>query len=54
MLKAFSHAKDMKKLARGLQSAVSSPVGPGQSPGWGPRGKAPRSSVYLVFENLLL
>ena len=28
-----SHAKDMKKSAGGLQSTVSHPGGPGQSPG---------------------
>ena len=52
--KAFSHAEDMMKSAGSLQSAVSPPVGPGQSPGGGPRGKAPGSSAYLGFENLLL
>ena len=52
--KAFSHAEDMKELAGGLQSTVSPPVGPGQSPGEGPRSEAPGSSVYLGFENLLL
>ena len=39
---------------RGLQSAVSPPVDPGQSPGGEPRGKAPRSSAYLGSENLLI
>ena len=48
-LKAFSYAEDMKKSAGGLQSAVSPPVGPGQSPGRGPRGEAPGISVYLGF-----
>ena len=52
--KAFSYTGDMKKSARGLQSMVSPPIGPGQSPGGVPRGKAPRSSTYLGFENLLL
>ena len=44
----------MKKSAGGLQSTVNPPVGPGQSPGGGPRGKALGSSAYLGFENLLL
>ena len=44
----------MKKSTGGLQSAVSPPVDPGQSPGEGPRGEAPGSSVYLGFEHLLL
>ena len=44
----------MKKSAGGLQGAVSLPVGPGQSPGGGPRGEALGSSVYLGFEDLLL
>ena len=45
----------MKKSAGGLQSSVSPPVGPGQSPdGGGPGGKALGSSVYLGFENLSL
>ena len=52
--KAFSHAEDIKKSVRGLQSTVSPPVGPGQSPGWGPRNKVPGSSVYLGFENISL
>ena len=52
--KAFSHAEDMKKSAGALQSTASPPVGPGQSPDGGPRGKAPGSSAYLGFENLLL
>ena len=54
MLKAFSHAKDMKKSAGGLQSTVSSPIGPRQSPGGGPRDQAPGSSADLDFENPLL
>ena len=53
-LKAFSHAEDMKKSAGGLQSAVSLPVGLGQSRDGGTRGEAPGSSGYLGFENLLL
>ena len=52
-LKAFSHAEEMKS-AGDLQSAVSLPVGPGQSPGRGQRGKTLGSSAYLGFENLLL
>ena len=44
----------MKKSAGGLQRAVSLPIGPGQSPGGGLRGKAPGSAMYLGFENLLL
>ena len=43
----------MKKSAGDLQSAVSPPVGPGQSPGGGLRGEAPERSTYLGFENLL-
>ena len=54
MLKVFSHAKDMKKSSGGLESAVSPPVGPGQSPGGEPSSEAPRSSAYLGFENLLI
>ena len=50
-LKAFSHTKNMKKSAGGLQSAVSPPVGPGKSPGGGLRGDALGSSAYLGFEN---
>ena len=50
--KAFSHAKDMKKSAGGLQNAVSPLIIPRQSPGGGPRCKAPRSLVYLGFESL--
>ena len=42
------------KSAGGLQSAISPQIGPGQSPGGGPRDKAPESSTYLDFENLLL
>ena len=52
--KAFSHAEDMKKSAEGLHSAVSLPIGPGQSPGGGSRDEAPGSSAYFGFENLLL
>ena len=52
--KAFSHAEDMKKSAEGLQSTVSPPVGPGQSPGGRPTDETPGSSAYLGFENLLL
>ena len=51
---AFSYAEDMKKSAGGLQSTVSSSVGPGQNLGVGPRDEAPQSSVYLGFENLFL
>ena len=54
MSKAFSHAEGTKKSAGGLQSAISPPVGPGQSPDGGSRGEAPGSSAYLGFENLLL
>ena len=50
----FFYAKDIKKSAEGLQSTVSPPVDPGQSPGGGPRDKALGSSAYLDFENLLL
>ena len=50
----FPHAEDMKKSAGGLQSTVSPPIGPEQSPGGGPRGEAPRSAAYLGFQNLLL
>ena len=51
---AFSHAEDMKKLAGGLQSAISPLIGPRRSPGGGPRGEAPGRLPYLGFENLLL
>ena len=44
----------MKKSAGGLQSAVSPPVGPGQSPDWGPRCKALEYLAYMGFEYLLL
>ena len=43
-----------EETSRGSESAVSPPVGPGQSPVGGPRSKALGSSVYLGFENLLL
>ena len=36
-----------KKTAGGLGGAVSLPAGPGQSPGGGPGGEAPGSSVNL-------
>ena len=36
-----------KKTAGGLGGAVSPPAGPGQSPGGGPWGEAPGSSVNL-------
>ena len=52
--KAFSHAKNMKESEGGLQNTVRPPVGPGQNLGGGPRGKAPGSSAYLGFENLIL
>ena len=35
--------------ARGLGAAVTPPMGPGQSPGEGPRGEAPGSSWELVI-----
>ena len=54
MPKAFSHAKSTKNSAGGLHSAISPPIGPGQSPGWGPRGEATGSSAYFGFENILL
>ena len=44
----------MKNSLGDLQSAVSPPVGPEQSPVKLPRGEAPENSVYLGFENLLL
>ena len=36
----------MKKSAGGLQSTVNPSVGPGQSPGGGPRGEALKLSVF--------
>ena len=54
MPKVFSDAKDTKKSAEDLQSAISLPVGPGQSPDGGLRGKALESLAYLGFKNLLL
>ena len=54
MSKALSHAEDIKKSVGGLESSVSPPVGPGQSPDGELRADAPGSSVYLGFENLLL
>ena len=50
----FLRAEGLKKSAGGLQSTVSPPVGPRQSPGGIPRGEVPGSSKYLGFENLLL
>ena len=49
--KAFSHPKES---GRWSTKHFKPPIGPGQSPGWGPRSKAPGSSAYLGFENLLL
>ena len=48
------HAEDKKKSAGGLQSAVSPPVGLGQNPSGGPRGKALGRSAYMGFEKSLI
>ena len=38
------------KTAGGLGGAVSPPVGPGQSPGWGSGGKAPQNFRVFLWE----
>ena len=54
-LKAFSDIKDMKKSAGSLQSIVSSPVGPGQSPCVGTKRQSTRKlSMFGLWESLTL
>ena len=48
----FLHQWD-EETSRGSAEYCKLAVGPGQSPGGGPRKKAPGSSVYLGFKNLL-